>query len=104
MTKEHFAVHPEKLRSLSEAFTRTGARLEEQITAFAGRAENVDDAFGVLSESTEALQKYVEMVQATVVSLQQLRRQLAGYAGGLNHSAAAYEHAEARHASAFQGA
>lgn len=64
----------------------------------------MDDAFGVLSESTEALAKYVEMTKATVTSLQQLRQQLAGYARGLDHSAASYEHTDAQHAAAFKGA
>lgn len=79
-------------------------RLDEQVKRFADKAEKVDDAFGVLSESTEALAKYVEMTKATVTSLQQLRQQLAGYARGLDHSAASYEHTDAQHAAAFKGA
>ncbi|MFI1617043.1 WXG100 family type VII secretion target [Streptomyces lydicus] len=104
MAHEHFTVHPEKLRALSKDFTQNGERLDAQITHFADKAENVDDAFGVLSESTEALAKYVDMTRATVTSLQQLRRQLAGYARGLDHSAASYEHTDAQHAAAFKGA
>ncbi|MFE7785877.1 type VII secretion target [Streptomyces nigrescens] len=104
MAHEHFTVHPEKLRALSKDFTHTGDRLDAQIKHFADKAENVDDAFGVLSESTETLEKYVEMTQATVTSLQQLRQQLAGYARGLDHSAASYEHIDAQHAAAFKGA
>ncbi|MFB6438922.1 type VII secretion target [Streptomyces sp. NPDC056411] len=104
MAAEHFSVHPEKLRGLSKDFTHTGDRLDGQIKHFAGKAENVDDAFGVLSESTEALAKYVEMTKATVTSLQQLRRQLAGYASGLDHSAAGYEHTDVQHAAGFKEA
>ncbi|MEU9121166.1 type VII secretion target [Streptomyces sp. NPDC048506] len=104
MAQEHFTVHPEKLRTLSGDFTHAGDRLDEQVKHFADKAENVDDAFGVLSESTEALAKYLEMTQATVTSLQQLRQQLAGYARGLDHSAASYEHTDAQHAAAFKGA
>ncbi|MFF4607663.1 WXG100 family type VII secretion target [Streptomyces sp. NPDC001339] len=104
MAHENFTVHPEKLRALSKDFTHTGNRLDEQVKHFADKAENVDDAFGVLSESTEALAKYVEMTKATVHSLQQLRQQLAGYAKGLDHSAATYEHTDAQHATVFKGA
>ncbi|WP_438486615.1 WXG100 family type VII secretion target [Streptomyces sp. S186] len=104
MTHEHFTVHPDKLRALSKDFTNTGDRLDEQVARFADKAENVDDAFGVLSESTEALAQYVEMTKATVHSLQQLRKQLAGYAGGLDHSAAGYEFTDAQHATMFKGA
>ncbi|MFI9078398.1 ESX-1 secretion-associated protein [Streptomyces sioyaensis] len=75
-----------------------------QVKQFADKAENVDDAFGVLSESTEALAKYVDMTRATVTSLQELRRQLDGYAAGLHHSAASYEHTDAEQAHKFGGA
>ncbi|WP_329129590.1 type VII secretion target [Streptomyces caniferus] len=104
MTQEHFIVHPQKLRALSWDFTHADDRLDAQVKHFADKAENVDDAFGVLSESTEALAKYVEMTQATVTSLQQLRQQLAGYARGLTQSAASYEHTDAQHAAVFKGA
>ncbi|MFI0790214.1 WXG100 family type VII secretion target [Streptomyces lydicus] len=104
MAQEHFSVHPEKLRALSREFAHGGERLDAQVKHFADKAESVDDAFGVLSESTEALAKYVEMTQATVTSLQQLRQQLGGYARGLDHSAASYEYTDAQHAAAFKGA
>lgn len=104
MAQEYFSVHPEKLRALSRDFSHAGDRLDAQVKRFADKAENVDDAFGVLSESTEALAKYVEMTQATVTSLEQLRQQLAGYAKGLGQSAASYEHTDAQHAAVFKGA
>ncbi|REK84649.1 ESX-1 secretion-associated protein [Streptomyces inhibens] len=103
MAHEHFTVHPNKLCALSRDFKHVESRLEGQINRFADKAENVDDAFGVLSESTEALAKYVEMTQATVKSLQQLHKQLAGYAAGLDHTAANYEHTDAQHAVEFKG-
>ncbi|QRX95836.1 WXG100 family type VII secretion target [Streptomyces noursei] len=104
MTHEHFTVHPDKLRALSKGFAHTADRLDEQVARFADKAENVDDAFGVLSESTEALAQYVEMTKATVHSLQQLCRQLAGYASGLDRSAAGYESTDAQHTAMFKGA
>ncbi|GAA2577568.1 WXG100 family type VII secretion target [Streptomyces tubercidicus] len=104
MTHEHFSVHPDKLRTLSTDFKHVNDRLEGQVKQFADKAENVDSAFGVLSESTEALAKYVDMTRATVTSLQQLRKQLSGYAAGLNHTAANYEHTDAGQANAFKGA
>ncbi|MFE6689073.1 WXG100 family type VII secretion target [Streptomyces sp. NPDC057743] len=103
MAHDHFAAHPDKLRELSADFTHVGSRLEGQVSKFAGKAENVDDAFGVLSESTEALAKYVAMTQSTVKSLQQLHKQLAGYAAGLNRTAANYEHTDAQHAAELRG-
>ncbi|MFI2240950.1 WXG100 family type VII secretion target [Streptomyces chrestomyceticus] len=103
MAHHHFTVHPEKLRSLSRDFEQVERRLAGKVGAFASAAENVDDAFGVLSESTEALAAYVEMTRATVRSLQHLREQLAGYAAGLGHNAAGYEHADAQHAAGFKG-
>ncbi|MGX7757841.1 WXG100 family type VII secretion target [Streptomyces angustmyceticus] len=104
MTHEHFSVDPDKLRALSTDFQHVNDRLAGQVKQFADKAENVDDAFGVLSESTEALAKYADMTRATVTSLQQLRGQLAGYAVGLHHSAANYEHADTGQATAFKGA
>ncbi|MGX1758356.1 WXG100 family type VII secretion target [Streptomyces lydicus] len=104
MPHDHFTVHPVKLRELSDDFTHVGMRLEGQVSKFAGKAEKVDDAFGVLGESTEALDKYVEMTQATVKSLQQLRKQLAGYATGLARTAANYEHTDTQHAAELRGA
>ncbi|MFI0903924.1 WXG100 family type VII secretion target [Streptomyces sioyaensis] len=104
MAHEHFSVHPDKLRALSTDFKHVSDRIEGQVKQFADKAANVDDAFGVLSESTEALAKYVDMTRATVISLQQLRQQLAGYAAGLNHSATSYEHTDADQANKFRGA
>ncbi|MFF4955462.1 WXG100 family type VII secretion target [Streptomyces chattanoogensis] len=104
MAHQHFIAHPGKLRELSGDFENVGSRLEGQIGKFADKAENVDDAFGVLSESTEALAKYVEMTQATVKSLKQLHKQLAGYAAGLNHTATNYEQTDTQHAAELRGA
>ncbi|MEU3988838.1 type VII secretion target [Streptomyces platensis] len=103
MAHEHFTAHPDKLRNLSRDFKHVEGRIQGQIHQFAKRAENVDDAFGVLSESTEALAKYVEMTRATVKSLQQLHQQLAAYAVGLDRTAANYEHTDAEHAAALKG-
>lgn len=103
MAHNHFTVHPDKLRELSRDFKQVERRLEGKVGTFASAAVNVDGAFGVLSESTEALATYVEMTQATVKSLQRLREQLAGYAVGLDHNAANYEHTDARHAAGFRG-
>ncbi|WP_234346006.1 ESX-1 secretion-associated protein [Streptomyces sp. NRRL F-5755] len=88
---------------MSHDFKQVGKRLEGKVSTFASTAESVDGAFGVLSESTEALAKYVEMTQATVESLKHLREQLAGYAAGLEHNAAGYEHTDAQHAAGFRG-
>ncbi|MFE2161743.1 type VII secretion target [Streptomyces lydicus] len=103
MAHEHFTAHPDKLRNLSRDFKHVESRLAGQVNLFANKAENVDDAFGILSESTDALAEYVEMTRATVTSLQQLHQQLSGYAAGLDRTAANYEHTDAEHAAAFQG-
>ncbi|MFE1765819.1 hypothetical protein ACFW81_16595 [Streptomyces angustmyceticus] len=49
MTHEHFSVHPDKPRALSTDFQHVNDRLAGQVKQFADKAENVDDAFGVLS-------------------------------------------------------
>ncbi|TXC93853.1 type VII secretion target [Streptomyces sp. ISID311] len=103
MAHEKFTAHPDKLRNLSRDFKHVESRLEGQVNQFAKKAENVDEAFGVLSESTETLAKYVEMTRSTVKNLQQLHQQLAGYAAGLDRTAANYEHTDAQHAAAFKG-
>ncbi|MFI0260236.1 WXG100 family type VII secretion target [Streptomyces sp. NPDC017056] len=103
MAHNHFTVHPDKLRELSRDFKQVERRLAGKVGTFASAAVNVDGAFGVLSESTEALTKYVEMTQATVKSLQHLREQLAGYAAGLDHSAASYEQTDAQHVAGLRG-
>ncbi|MGX1760871.1 type VII secretion target [Streptomyces lydicus] len=103
MAHEHFSIHPEPVSSLAKDFTASADQLDDRIRAFATRAENVDDAFGVMSESTEALSRYVEMTHHTVTALQQLRAGLQHYAAGLNHTVASYQGADAAQAQQFGG-
>ncbi|MHB6910199.1 type VII secretion target [Streptomyces sp. CB02959] len=103
MTHEHFSIHPEPVTALGKDFTASADHLDNRISAFASRAENVDDAFGVMSESTETLSQYVEMTRHTVTSLQQLRTGLQHYAAGLQHTVATYQASDAAQAQQFGG-
>ncbi|PYC68027.1 ESX-1 secretion-associated protein [Streptomyces tateyamensis] len=94
MVADHFHIEPGKVEALSADFHSAAVTLGGQITAFGSKAENVNDAFGVLAESTDALQKYVTMTQATVVSLQQLQAQLEGYSQALATTVTNYQTAD----------
>jgi uncharacterized protein YukE len=103
MTDEHFAIDPAPVSSLADDFTASASFLDGRITEFAARAEKVDDAFGVLAESTEALAKYVEMTQSTVTALRELSAGLATYAEGLRQNVAAYQESDTAQAQRFGG-
>ncbi|BDM74487.1 hypothetical protein HEK616_79740 (plasmid) [Streptomyces nigrescens] len=77
--------------------------MDDRITTFATRAENVDDAFGVMSESTEVLSQYVEMPRHTVTSLRQLSAGPRHYAAGLQHTATSYQASDSAQAQQFGG-
>lgn len=55
MAHEHFSIHPEPVNSSVRDFMSSSEHLDGRISAFASRTENVDDAFGVMPESTEVL-------------------------------------------------
>ncbi|GGX36647.1 type VII secretion target [Streptomyces noursei] len=103
MAHEHFSIHPGPVTALSKDFTASANHLEGSISTFAARAENVNDAFGVMSESTDALAKYVEMTRRTVDALKELRSGLQHYAEGLHHTVAAYQASDAAQAQQFGG-
>ncbi|MFE0457643.1 type VII secretion target [Kitasatospora sp. NPDC058965] len=94
MVADHFHIEPDKVTALSADFHSCAGTLSGQITTFANKAENVNDAFGVMAESNDALQKYVEMTRATAVSLQQLQAQLEGYSQALATTVKNYQTAE----------
>ncbi|WP_328688640.1 ESX-1 secretion-associated protein [Streptomyces caniferus] len=103
MTHDHFSLHPEPVNALARDFTSSSERLDSRIGLFASRAENVDDAFGVMSESTEVLSQYVEMTRSTVTSLRELGAGLKHYAAGLHHTVASYQGADVEQARKFGG-
>ncbi|MFH8634947.1 ESX-1 secretion-associated protein [Streptomyces lydicus] len=103
MPHEHFSIHPEPVNALARDFTSSSEHLDSRIIAFTSRAENVNDAFGVMSESTEVLSQYVEMTRNTVASLRQLSAGLKHYAAGLQHTVASYHGADAEQARKFGG-
>ncbi|MFI0155650.1 ESX-1 secretion-associated protein [Streptomyces lydicus] len=103
MAHEHFSIHPEPVTALAQDFTSSSDRLDGRISAFASRAEKVDDAFGVMSESTEVLAQYVDMTRHTVTSLRQLSAGLKHYAAGLHHTVSSYRSADAAQAQQFGG-
>ncbi|MCC9310880.1 ESX-1 secretion-associated protein [Kitasatospora sp. RB6PN24] len=94
MVADHFHIEPAKVTAVSADFSSSAKTMDGQLTTFATDAENVNDAFGVLAESTEALGKYVQMTQATVTSLRQLQTQLQGYSAGLAATVKAYKDAD----------
>jgi hypothetical protein len=98
MADDHFHIEPGKVTALSADFHTQAQTLGGQITAFGSKAENVNDAFGILAESTAALQQYVQMTQATVTSLQGLQAQLQGYSEGLAATVKAYQKTDQHHA------
>ncbi|MGC0311885.1 ESX-1 secretion-associated protein [Kitasatospora acidiphila] len=91
MVADHFHIEPAKVTAVSADFSSSSKGMDGQLSTFATKAENVNDAFGVLAESTEALGKYVQMTQATVTSLRQLQNQLEGYSLGLAAVVKAYK-------------
>jgi hypothetical protein len=103
MAHEHFSIHPGPVNALGNDFTASGDHLDGRISAFAMRAENVNDAFGVMSESTQALSTYVEMTRNTVTALRQLRTTLQNYAEGLHHTVTAYQATDSAPAQQFGG-
>ncbi|KIZ15340.1 type VII secretion target [Streptomyces natalensis] len=103
MAHEHFSIHPEPVTALAKDFTSSSDHLDDRISAFASRAENVDDAFGVMSESTEVLSQYVEMTRHTVMSLRQLSAGLKNYATGLDRTVATYHESDSAQAQQFGG-
>ncbi|MFG2141531.1 ESX-1 secretion-associated protein [Streptomyces sp. NPDC048650] len=103
MAHEHFSIHPEPVTALAKDFTSSSGHLDGRIDAFAARAENVNDAFGVMSESTEVLSQYVEMTRNTVTSLRRLSAGLRHYAAGLQHTVASYHGADFVQAQQFGG-
>ncbi|MER0484643.1 type VII secretion target [Streptomyces sp. Edi2] len=103
MAHEHFSIHPEPVTALAKDFTSSSDHLDGRISTFASRAENVDDAFGVMSESTEVLSQYVEMTRHTVTSLRQLSAGLKHYAAGLHHTVASYQESDSAQAQQFGG-
>jgi uncharacterized protein YukE len=98
MVADHFHIEPDKVNALSADFKSSADTTGGQVATFAAKAENVNDAFGVLPESTDVLQKYVAMTQATVVSLQKLQQQLQGYSATLTAAVVAYQETDRRHA------
>ncbi|MFF7412023.1 ESX-1 secretion-associated protein [Streptomyces lydicus] len=103
MAHEHFSIHPEPVTGLATDFASSSDHLDGRISAFASRAENVDDAFGVMSESTEVLSQYVEMTRHTVTSLRHLSAGLKNYAAGLHHTVATYRESDSAQAQQFGG-
>lgn len=103
MTHDHFSIHPGPVKALAGDFMASADHLDGRISAFATRAENVNDAFGVMSQSTEALSKYVAMTQSIVTALRQLSAGLRNYAEGLHHTVASYQAADAAQSRQFGG-
>jgi uncharacterized protein YukE len=103
MAHEHFSIHPGPVNALADDFTASADHLDGRVKAFATRAENVNDAFGVMSESTEALSKYVAMTQSTVTALRQLSIGLRNYAAGLHHTVVSYQGADSAQSQHFGG-
>ncbi|MDH6118694.1 methyl-accepting chemotaxis protein [Kitasatospora sp. GAS204A] len=104
MAGSHFSIQPDKVSALGADFHSSADTLGGQIGTFESKAENVNDAFGVLSESTAVLQQYVAMTQATVTSLRQLQTQLQQYSAGLDQTAANYRKTDQHHAKKLRGA
>ncbi|MDH6143592.1 MULTISPECIES: type VII secretion target [Kitasatospora] len=98
MAADHFHIEPAKVVALSADFSSSATSLDGQVTTFAAKGENVNDAFGVMAESVDALQKYVAMTQATVTSLRQLQTQLQGYSDTLTAAVVAYQNTDRQHA------
>ncbi|WP_260636573.1 type VII secretion target [Streptomyces angustmyceticus] len=103
MPHEHFSIHPEPVTALAKDFVSSSDHLDDRISTFASRAENVADAFGVMSESTEVLSQYVEMTRHTVTSLRQVSAGLKHYAAGLRHTVAGYQRSDSEQAQRFGG-
>lgn len=98
MAQDHFSIDPGQVSPLVGEFSSAAEILKEQVTTFATKAENVNDAFGVLAQSTAALTQYVAMTQATVANLQRLQTQLSGYSEAVQASVAAYQQTDQTHA------
>jgi uncharacterized protein YukE len=95
---DHFYIDPQPVNALAADFTSSASQLRTKVSAFAAQAENVNDAFGVMSQSTEALAKYVQMTQSTVTALQGLANALDHYATGIDQTVASYQATDQAHA------
>jgi uncharacterized protein YukE len=102
-TSEHFFIDPPQITALAHDFSSSSSELRGKVSAFATRAENVNDAFGVMSQSTDALAKYVQMTQSTVTALQGLVGALDQYAAGLQQTVANYQATDHAHAQQLGG-
>nr|WP_202446595.1 type VII secretion target [Streptomyces sp. SID5468] len=90
-SSEHFFIEPGRVTALADDFSSSGRQLGGKVQAFASGAENVDDAFGVMSQSTDALAAYVRMTQSTVTALRSLVHALDQYATGLRQTVTDYQ-------------
>lgn len=90
-----FEVEPAALREMAVAFEREADRLAAAVPAFRDASYGLNDAFGKLGPSTEALQAFLDLAQRDSTELTELSRFLEANGASLRAAADKYEQAEA---------
>ncbi len=76
MSADHFLSDQAAIERLGEHFEKAASDLESRISNFLSRANEIENGFGVLTESQEALQAYHETLNNMVESLREPRSHL----------------------------
>ncbi|MEY9843786.1 uncharacterized protein YukE [Streptacidiphilus sp. BW17] len=94
LIQQQYEVNPEALLGLAGMYDGEAAALSGQSQSFAGSAESIRQAFGLLGIRDGALQKYVSLLNSTVKALGQLGQVLDSDAERLRSNACVYTEAE----------
>jgi uncharacterized protein YukE len=89
-----FDVDPEALRTLAGVFADESDRLAAAVPPFRETSYSVNDAFGQLGPSTDALQAFLDLAQRDAGELDELATFLDGTATALRAAADNYAQAE----------
>ncbi len=95
MGQQPFEVDPVALRELAAVFEKQADRLARAVPEFRDTSYAVNDAFGKLGPSTEALQAFLELAQEDSSELTKLSGFLESNAAALRTAADNYEKADA---------
>ncbi|MCX9191163.1 hypothetical protein C3Y87_07015 [Carbonactinospora thermoautotrophica] len=87
---------PARMKQIADAIKQTAEAFQAKVNEFGRVAPDVDDAFGVMSESTEALREYVSLAQHAAEDLEKLHQRLAGLAAVVEAAAKNYTTADSK--------
>ncbi|KWX03594.1 hypothetical protein TH66_12155 [Carbonactinospora thermoautotrophica] len=94
MSADYFVSDQGAIERLGKRFEQAASDLESRISSFLSRADEIEDGFGVLTESQEALQAYNETLSNMVETLRALRSHLDEVGQALATSAKNYATSE----------